>query len=62
MFGITLDLVLSTRYYSNSLNIVTFDSQVLAGPSFVAIFSVSAVVLATTSDRLADRVSRTLVS
>ena len=62
VFGITLDLVLSTRYYSNSLYIVTFDCQVLAGPSFVAIFSVSAVVLATTSDRLAGRVSRTLVS
>jgi len=38
-----------------------FEYQVLAGPSFVAIFSVSAVVLATTSDRLANRVSRTLI-
>merc|ERR1719189_1115461 len=35
--------------------------QVLAGPAFVAVFSVSAVILATTSDRLAGRVPRTLV-
>ena len=33
----------------------------LAGPSFVAVFSISAVVLATGSDRLGVLVSRTVV-
>lgn len=35
--------------------------QVLAGPAFVAVFSVSAVLLAVLSDRLSERISRTLV-
>lgn len=51
-----------TWYTSNAPPPQIFTLQVLAGPAFVAVFSVSAVILATTSDRMAGRLPRTLVS